>query len=428
MSTFLKYPEYKNSSFEWMGEVPSHWKIDRIGNLFKERKAKVSDKEYQPLSVTMAGIVPQLSHVAKTDAGENRKLVLKGDFVINSRSDRRGSSGVSPLDGSVSLISTVISPIKINQKYSHYLLRSLRFQEEYYRFGSGIVADLWSTNFSAMKNINIPIPSEREQVVISEFLDYEYNDLVIMKEQNKLLKTTLVEKKRAVVSRGLSSKSEQKNSGVEWLDEIPVHWQVIKAKYLFEEMCRDVRPIDEIVTVFRDGQVCLRTKRRTSGFTMAVLEHGYQGIRAGDLVLHSMDAFAGAIGVSEDDGRATPEYVVVTPKDNSFNCHYFAELLRLMAARDFIFVICPSVRERAPRFRFSKFSEVELPVPPVEEQHEIAKYLFELESIEKKSEELLLLKENRFKQLVNDVVLGEIDVRNWRAPEPSDNQNKDVAA
>ena len=72
---------------------------------------------------------------------------------------------------------------------------------------------------------------------------------------------------------------------------------------MFKEKSREVRNIDGIVTVFRDGQVCLRSRRKNSGFTMAILEHGYQGIRKGDLVIHSMDAFAGAIGVSEDDGK-----------------------------------------------------------------------------------------------------------------------------
>ncbi len=126
---YKSYPTYTDSGLEWLGELPEHWELKRLGYFFEERREKVSDKDYPPLSVTMQGIVPQLKHAAKTDAGDNRKLVLKNDFVINSRSDRKGSSGVSPLDGSVSLISIVMMPRKINPQFTHYLLRSYPFQD-----------------------------------------------------------------------------------------------------------------------------------------------------------------------------------------------------------------------------------------------------------------------------------------------------------
>ena len=167
------YPEYKDSGVNWLGSIPKHWKVKRLGQFFEERRDKVSDKDYSALSVTMQGIVPQLETAAKTDAGDNRKLVLKNDFVINSRSDRKGSSGVSPHDGSVSLISIVMTPRKIVPAFVHHLLRSYPFQEEFYRYGKGIVADLWSTNSSEMKNILIPEIPENEQEVIANFLDHE---------------------------------------------------------------------------------------------------------------------------------------------------------------------------------------------------------------------------------------------------------------
>ena len=116
MEKMPRYPTYRYSGFEWIGDMPSHWKLERIGNVFSERKEKVSDKEFSPLSVTMRGIVPQLETVAMTNDGDNRKKVCKGDFVINSRSDRRGSSGLSSMDGSVSLICTVLEPEKIYPK------------------------------------------------------------------------------------------------------------------------------------------------------------------------------------------------------------------------------------------------------------------------------------------------------------------------
>lgn len=146
-------------SLDWFGPIPEDWEIMTIGDCFIERRQKVSDKDYQPLSVTKNGVVMQLDHVSKSSDSDNRKLVLEGDFVINSRSDRRGSSGLSRYNGSVSLINIVITPRGfLLPEYVHYLLRSINFQEEFYRNGKGIVDDLWTTDYSEMRKISIPIP------------------------------------------------------------------------------------------------------------------------------------------------------------------------------------------------------------------------------------------------------------------------------
>ena len=94
-----------------------------------------------------------------------------------------------------------------------------------------------------------------------------------------------------------------KLSGLVWLPEIPAHWRTGRGKWLLKQMRRPIRDADEVVTCFRDGVVTLRKNRRTEGFTESLQEIGYQGIRAGDLVIHAMDAFAGAIGVADSDGK-----------------------------------------------------------------------------------------------------------------------------
>jgi type I restriction enzyme S subunit len=126
--SFPRYSDYRDSGLNWLGYVPEHWKLKRLGYYLGERREKVSDRDYQPLSVTKDGIVPQLETAAKTDDGDNRKRVCKGDFVINSRSDRKGSSGLSNIDGSVSLISTVLKPKEsVHGAFVHHLLRSIPF-------------------------------------------------------------------------------------------------------------------------------------------------------------------------------------------------------------------------------------------------------------------------------------------------------------
>lgn len=162
---------YQDSGFEWIGEIPNDWTLSRAGKFFTERLEKVDDVTYPPLSVTMSGIVDQLSDVAKTSDGENRKLVKKHDFVINSRSDRKGSSGIAPRDGSVSLINIVLEPHDIDPQFIQHLFKSYYFKEEFFRNGKGIHWDLWTTRWDQFKNINIPIPSHKEQKLISRYLD-----------------------------------------------------------------------------------------------------------------------------------------------------------------------------------------------------------------------------------------------------------------
>jgi type I restriction enzyme S subunit len=167
-----------DSGVDWIGQIPAHWTVDRIGTAFEERSEKVSSKKYPALSVTMSGIVPQLDTAAKSKHDGNRKRVAVGDFVINSRSDRRGSSGISPLDGSVSVISIVLKPRKhFHGKYLHHLFRSYRFIEEFYRMGQGIVADLWTTRYSVMKAIEFAFPSVEEQQAIAAYLDQKCGQL-----------------------------------------------------------------------------------------------------------------------------------------------------------------------------------------------------------------------------------------------------------
>ena len=164
----------KYSGIEWIGDMPNTWKLVKIGSLFLCRNEKVSDTDYPPLSVSRGGVVPQMENVAKSDANDNRKLVLAGDFAINSRSDRKQSCGLSELDGSVSLINTVLylrSKDEVYGKYLNYLLKNYGFAEEFYRWGHGIVADLWTTRWQEMKNIVLPLPTKERQIALTKEIE-----------------------------------------------------------------------------------------------------------------------------------------------------------------------------------------------------------------------------------------------------------------
>lgn len=167
---------------------------------------------------------------------------------------------------------------------------------------------------------------------------------------------------------------EYKDSGMPWLGQVPGHWEMRRGKTLFDKADRPVRPTDETVTCFRDGTVTLRKNRRVSGFTESLKEIGYQGVRRGDLVIHAMDAFAGAVGVSDADGKSSPVYSVCKPR-NADNPHYFAAIVRHMAITNWILVQAKGIRERSTDYRFSDFGVNFLPVPPPTEQSAIVRFL-----------------------------------------------------
>lgn len=227
--------EFKDSGIEWIGQIPKEWKVNKIGNLYRVRNEKVSDKDYPPLSVTMSGIVPQLETAAKTNNGDDRKLVRKGDFAINSRSDRRGSCGVSQFEGSVSLINTILTPRgSMNPQYYNWFFHTELFADEFYKWGHGIVNDLWTTRWQEMKNISIVYPSLPEQQKIADYLDKvcgEVDELVALQE--KMIEELKAYKQSVIteaVTKGLNPNVPMRDSGIDWIGEIPEHWSVCKLK------------------------------------------------------------------------------------------------------------------------------------------------------------------------------------------------------
>lgn len=201
----------KNSGIEWAKHIPEHWEVSRIANVYKLRNQKVSDKDFEPLSVTMKGIFPQLENVAKSDAHDDRKLVRKGDFAINSRSDRRGSCGISDRDGSVSLINLVLQPLtNMNPNYYNWLFHTESFADEFYKWGHGIVNDLWTTNWQDMKRILIPQPPIQEQREIAEYLDKKCKEIdAILEDKNKQLEI-LESYKKSIIYEYVTGKKEVK--------------------------------------------------------------------------------------------------------------------------------------------------------------------------------------------------------------------------
>lgn len=198
-----------------------------------------------------------------------------------------------------------------------------------------------------------------------------------------------------------------KDSGVEWIGEIPSHWETIRPQNLFTPVQRPPLDTDEIITCFRDGVVTLRKNRREDGFTTSLKEIGYQRVMVGDLVVHEMDGFEGSIGVSDSDGKSTPVYTII-PESTEHNNLYWMYLLREMANTRYVQCLSRSIRERTTEFRWNMWKGELFPLPPLSEQEQIVSFLDEKTSkiddlIKKKEQKIELLKEYRT-SLINRVI------------------------
>jgi len=404
------------SGIDWVGQIPIEWSVSKIGALYDLRKEKVSDRDYPPLSVTNKGILPQLETAAKTNDGDNRKLVKKGDFAINSRSDRRGSCGISSYDGSVSLINTVLKPRgEMHPEYFDWLFHTVQFGDEFYRWGHGIVDDLWTTGWQEMKKITIPIPPLDTQVKIARHLNEECRkiDSIVSDIQSQI--DYLEKYKRSIITEivtsGIDANADTRESGVKWIGKIPTHWKCIRGKYFLKYIQKPVREDDGVITCFRDGEVTLRSNRREEGFTMAEKEIGYQGIDIGDLVVHGMDGFAGAIGISDSRGKASPVLNVLETRQNK---RYIMYYLRSMAYSDVFLALSTGIRVRSCDLRWNKLAELMYPIPPLKEQEEIVNCIDDVvdktnEVINDKKRQLEII-DNYKKALIYEYVTGKKEV------------------
>lgn len=416
------YEAYKDSGVEWLGSVPMGWELSRLGGYFTERRSKVSDVDYPPLSVTKNGVVPQLDNAAKTKDGDNRKLVKAGDFVINSRSDRKGSSGVSNLDGSVSLINIVLEPKRIHPKYCHHLLKSYIFIEEYYRVGRGIVADLWTTRYDEMRTITLAIPSMEEQTLIANFLDQktaQIDEAIAIKEQQIAL---LKERKQIIiqkaVTQGLNPDVPMKDSGVDWIGEIPAHWEVKKIKYVadifrgkFTHRPRnDPSFYDGDYPFFQTGDVA-RAGKYLKDYRQTLNEKGLNVstlIPKGTVVI-TIAANIGDVAILDLDACFPDSVVGFNPKemiDRDFL--YFSLLIMKNKFMD------SSIKNTQMNLNVERIGSNFICLPPLKLQSEVVKHIEKTEletdlAVAIQKEQISKLKEYKT-TLINSAVTGKIRI------------------
>lgn len=373
--------EMKDSGAKWIGRIPSAWQSDKLKYHLRRKEPK------NPGDMTVLSLYRELGIIPKDSRDDNHnqtsedtskyKYVKPGNFVVNKMKAWQGSVAVSDYEGIVSPAYYVykFTDKSFDKRYFHHLLRGC-YKDEFMRLSGGMRVGQWDLSSEDLDNTLVVIPPIDEQIKIAEFLDAKCSEIdalvadiqaqIEMLEQYK--RSTVIE----TVTKGLNSNIAMKDSGVQWIGRIPETWDCIRGKYILKYITKPTKEDDGVITCFRDGEVTLRSKRREEGFTMADKEIGYQGIDVGDLVVHGMDGFAGAIGISDSRGKASPVLNVLETDQNKRYIMYF---LRSMAYGDVFLALATGIRVRSCDLRWNKLAELFYPIPSLEEQAQIVKHI-----------------------------------------------------
>lgn len=412
--------EMKDSGIEWVGAIPQDWQLSKIGSLYTQRNEKVSDKDYQPLSVTMQGILPQLATAAKTDDGDNRKLVRVGDFAINSRSDRRGSCGISPLDGSVSLINIILTPrTAMHPGYYNWLFHTTLFADEFYKWGHGIVADLWTTRWQEMKSITVPVPEYAEQERIAAFLDAECAEIDAVLEKTRASIEEYKKLKQAVitqaVTKGIRGDRPMKDSGIEWIGDIPAEWDVLNL-VAHTSMLTPMRdrpenldgPIPWVRIEDFEGKY-IESSKAGLGVSMKTVKEMNLKVYPVGTILCTSSCIMGKCAIVSRELVSNQRFIGIIP-DRTTDKTYLYYLMTSNAER-MNFLSTGALQANLSR---SAFEHLKVQFPPYSEQQEIAAYLDDkcekIDELILKKQQYLTEIEDYKKSLIYEYVTGKKEV------------------
>lgn len=413
----------KNSGIEWIGEIPDDWNLIRFKDICVNRKeiAGTQSSNFDRLALTLNGVIRRDkddSDGLQPKEFDCYQIIHENDFIfkmIDLQNISTSRVGLSPYMGLVSPAYIRFSPRKEGQYnlFVYYFLMSLYYNCVYNNLGGNGVRS--ALNATDMGQFLIPFPSIDTQIHIVSMIENRCVAVDKLIENQRAQIEKLKEYKQSViteaVTKGLDPSVPMKPSGVEWIGEVPNSWQIIRGKNILTLLNKHVLPTDNVITCFRDGEVTLRSNRREEGFTFSEKEIGYQGVDVGDLIVHGMDGFAGAIGISDSRGKASPVLIVLNSTQNK---HYLMFYLRSIAYRNIFLALSTGIRVRSCDLRWNKLSVLPFLVPSLKEQDEIVAYIdHKLREIDKlisvKQQKIEKLNEYK-KSLIYEYVTGKKEV------------------
>ena len=446
MAKYKAYPEYKDSGVEWLGEVPNHWKTVSISRLFSRIK-RTGYTEKELLSVYRDyGVIPKSSR----DDNNNKpsedlspyQLVEPNDLVMNKMKAWQGSIAISEYEGIVSPAYFVYKPNNVlfelaYPRYVHYLLRNPIYVTQYLSRSKGIRVNQWDLDPDEFRNIELLLPDKTEQEKIYSFLDHETAKIDNLIEKQQQLIELLKEKRQAVIShavtKGLNPDVPMKDSGVEWLGEVPDHWELVPLKYLCN-FSGGVSPTKDNLSYWQGGTVPWVSPKDMKSFWIsetqdyvtpkAVSESSTNYIEEGSLLMVVRS------GILQRNIPVAINIVKVT-MNQDMKALRFNERMKAHYAAYFIngninSLLLEWTKEGATveSIEHEYLANGLIPVPPIDEQHSIIKsisgQMIRFELLEEKALTGIRLLQERRTALISAAVTGKIDVRDWVAPDTQD--------
>ena len=424
------YPAYRESGLPWLGSCPNHWSIRRTKILFRERAQKGFPNESLLAATQTKGVVRKEDYGTRTVTASKDlhllKLVEVGDYVISLRSFQGGIE-VAHYRGIISPAYTVLKPQRDAESgYFSYFFKSAQFIQSLSLFVTGI-REGQNIDYSRLSRAELPLPPREEQAAIVGYLDWACGRLDRAIRAKRKVIALLNEQKQAVihraVTRGLNSSAPLMPSGASWLGDIPVGWAVLRAKYLFREIDeRSTTGSEELLSVSHLTGVTPRSQKNITMFK-AESYVGHKLCSPGDLVINTMWAWMGALGISKDTGIISPAYAVYRQRgEQRLSQGFIDALLRTRLYIDEFTLRSTGIRSSRLRMYPEEFFKVEILMPPRSEQEEIVSFISTHTAnlnvaIERVSGEVDLLREYRTR-LIADVVTGKLDVREAAAKLP----------
>lgn len=375
----------KDSGIPWVGQIPEDWEVTRLKNIVNRKIPQYAPNE-ELLSVFLdRGVIrfidggTKRANVASADLSKYQ-LVEPGDFVLNNQQAWRGSVGVSVYRGIISPAYLILKlQDEINTKFANYLFRSKCLVSLYEQCSHGVGSIQRNIYWEELRVNKIPLPHLPEQRRIADYLDKTVGRIDGLREKISREIERLGDYKKSVISeavcRGLDKTAKMKDSGVFWQPQMPEGWRVTRLKYVLKKKVRYAEKNSDLLICTNKGKV---TKRGDSSIGLIAKDDSiYQGVKKGDLLIHGMDTWHGAIAVSEYDGMCTPVvHVCESNEDKAFISYY----LRNMAREKIFKLISNSVRENSSDLRsWEKVGEIKIILPPKDEQLKVSQYLLNQE-------------------------------------------------
>jgi type I restriction enzyme, S subunit len=443
------YPAYKDSGVPWLGEVPEYWEVVRCGRLFRE-VVDTGHHNAELLSIDrFRGIIRQSETGRKERASEDRssyKKVLPGELAYNLMNAFMGSIGFSTLEGIISPAYAVARPLReIEPAYFHHLFRTQLFTTQFDRYSYGIMYERNRLYFERFKTIPTIIPSISEQSSIVHYLDYidrRIRRYIHIKQ--KLIKL-LEEQKQAVihqaVTRGVDPNVRLKSSGVEWLGEVPEHWEIVSFRHLATKFGSGLTPRGGATVYKQEGIPFLRSQNihfdglrlDNVAYIDPDLHQQLSGthIRSGDVLLNITGASIGRVCAVPDtfkEGNVNQHVCIVRPIKRLILPEYLAAYLSTPQMQKEIRIEQNGAsREGLAQDAIRSFKIL---LPRVDEQRKIIQSIRQqtqklISSASYAEDEISLLREYRTR-LIADVVTGKLDVREAAANLPEETDEMEV--